>query len=204
LKPNRRAADWTAVEADRSITAELQAFYEANPAYWMLVHGHAPAADEAASGFDARPPDGMSYGTLPVWLIRDLASGRIVGEVAVATDLLAPGVMHLGFFIVETERHGTGFAVDVYESYEAWAIERGARWLRLGVVDANPRAHAFWRRLGYVEVCRHEDYVLGDLRHSLIVMVKPVGSNTLADYLAAVPRDRPGPRAAARPRDPAN
>jgi len=24
------------------------------------------------------------------------------------------------------------------------------------------------------------------------VMVKPMGANTLADYLAAVPRDRPG------------
>ena len=78
----------------------------------------------------------------------------IVGEVAVATDLLARGVVHLGFFMVATARHGSGFAAEVYASYEAWAIGRDARWLRLGVVAANPRAESFWRAQGYIEVRR--------------------------------------------------
>jgi hypothetical protein len=59
---------------------------------------------------------------------------------------------------------------------------RIARHLRL-----RPR---FWCRLGYVEVCRPEGCVLGHLTHSLIRMVKPVGTNTLADYLAAARHDR--------------
>lgn len=190
MKPADRAAHWIAVAADRSVAAELQAFYEANPGYWVLVYGHAPEPEEAANGFEARPPDDMGYSALPVWLIRDRASRRIIGEVAVATDLLAPGVTHLGFFIIEDARHGTGLAVDVHESYEAWAVERGARWLRLGVVASNRRALAFWRKCGYVEVCRREGCVLGELTHTLIVMVKPVGTNTLTEYLEAVPRDR--------------
>jgi len=190
MKPVHRAAGWIAVAADRSMAAELQAFYESNPGYWMLAYGHPPGPDEAANSFDLRPPDDMSYSALPVWLIRDLASGRIVGEVAVATDLLASGVTHLGFFIVGAARHGTGLAVDVHESYEAWAVERGTRWLRLGVVAANRRALAFWRKLGYVEACRREGCVLGKLMHTLIVMVKPVGANTLTEYLEAVPSDR--------------
>jgi RimJ/RimL family protein N-acetyltransferase len=91
----------------------------------------------------------------------------------------------------DSTRHGTGLATEIYRSYERWAIERGARWLRLGVVAGNHRAHAFWLRNGYVEVRRRDNYVLGECAHSLVVMAKPVGSNTIADYLAAVPRDRP-------------
>jgi GNAT superfamily N-acetyltransferase len=191
LTPLRPDSGWVALPADRGVAAELQAFYEANPEYWHLTHGHAPAPDEAERGFDARPPDDMPYSELPSWIIRDRASNRVVGEVSAATDLLAPGVIHLGFFIVETARHGTGFASEVYASYEAWAVGRGARWLRLGVVGANPRAEAFWRAHRYIEVRRQFEYQLGERTHELIVMMKPIGSNSLAEYLAAVPRDRP-------------
>jgi GNAT superfamily N-acetyltransferase len=191
VRPLRADAAWTAVAADRSIAAELQAFYESNPGYWHLTYGHAPGPDEAEHGLDARPPEDMIYGELPMWVIRDRAGGDIVGEVAAATDLMAHGVVHLGFFIVETARQGSGFASEVYASYEAWAIKRGARWLRLGVVAANHRAEAFWRARGYREVCRRSGYVLGQRTHELIVMMKPVGSNSLEEYLVAVPRDRP-------------
>jgi ribosomal protein S18 acetylase RimI-like enzyme len=191
LKPNRAGADWRAVEANRSALPELQAFYEANPGYWLIAYGHPPRPEDAANDFDARPPAEMPYGEVLSWLIREQPSQRVIGEVSVVVDLLAPGVIHLGFFIVDSTRHGTGFASEVYRGYERWAIEHGARWLRLGVVAGNHRAHAFWRRHGYVEVRRRENYVIGERAHSLIVMAKPVGANTIADYLAAVPRDRP-------------
>lgn len=191
MKPLRADADWIATAAERSAAAELQAFYEANPEYYEITHGRAPAPDAASQGFDFRPPADMPYTALPMWLIRERDSGRVIGEVSVATDLLAPGVIHLGFFMVATARHGTGFAAEVHASYEAWARGQGARWLRLGVVEAHRRAHTFWLRQGYVEVCQRHDYVLGDLSHTLWVMVKPLAGNTLDAYLAAVPRDRP-------------
>ena len=37
------------------------------------------------------------------------------------------------------------------------------------------------------------NYVIGERAHSLIVMAKPVAADTIADYLAVVPRDRPEP-----------
>jgi len=88
-----------------------------------------------------------------------------------------------------TRTHGSGFAHRLHEAYERWTLERGARWLRLGVVAANHRAEAFWRRVGYLEVKRRDGYVLGDLSHVLITMVKPMPGETLDEYLAAVPRD---------------
>ena len=191
MTPLRADADWIATEADRSAASELQAFYEANPEYYEVTHGHAPERDAAQQGFDFRPPADMPYTALTTWLIRTRDLGQVIGEVSVATDLLAPGVTHLGFFMVATARHGTGFAAELHASYEAWALGQGARWLRLGVVAAHHRAHRFWLRQGYVEVCQRDDYVLGDLSHTLRVMVKPLGDNTLEEYFAAVPRDRP-------------
>lgn len=88
-----------------------------------------------------------------------------------------------------TRTHGTGFAHRLYEAYERWAIDRGARWLRLGVVEINRRAEAFWRRLGYAELKRQDSYVLGDRSHVLITMAKPMPGETLREYLDAVPRD---------------
>ena len=190
--PLHADAGWLAVLAERSSADEVQAFYEANPEYWRITHGHAPPPGEAAQGFDFRPPAEMPYRDWQIWLIRDRTSRQIVGELSVGIDLLARGVFHLGFFIIESARQGSGLAGEVHAAYESWALAQGARWLRLGVVAANTRAEAFWRRQGYIEVRRREGYALGSLMHQLIVMVKPVPPNILADFLLAVPRDRPG------------
>ena len=50
------------------------------------------------------------------------------------------------------------------EAYERWAIDRGARWLRLGVVEVNRRAEAFCG--GSISASqRQAGYALGD--HSM-------------------------------------
>lgn len=184
-------AGWHAVERTRDALPELQAFYEANPGYWLMVHGVPPLPSEAETDFGSTPPADMHWRELHDWVIRDHATQRIVGEIGAASDLPAPGVMHLGFFIVEDARQGTGFAQDVYRCYEAWAIAQGARWLRLGVVERNERGRRFWERAGYQEVRRRPGVQIGELTHELIVMMKPVGLNTRTEYLQAVERDRP-------------
>ncbi|MGH6609779.1 MAG: GNAT family N-acetyltransferase [Burkholderiaceae bacterium] len=180
-------------QARREEMPELQIFSEANPEYWLLTHGHPPAADDAIRGFESNPPPDMRYSEHLQFLVRSVPTMKIVGQIDVATDLRATGVYHLGFFMTATNMHGTGFSQRLYRAYEQWAVERGARWLRLGVVQANARAEAFWRNLGYVEVRRQVDYVLGDLSHVLLVMVKPIAGETLRDYLEVVPRDHANP-----------
>ena len=132
----------------------------------------------------------MGYSEHLSLLVRHTSTREILAQIDVAADLLAKGVYHLGFFMTATKTHGSGFAQRLHEAYEQWAIDRSARWLRLGVVEVNSRAVAFWRRLGYLEVQRRGDYILGDRSHVLITMVKPVRGETLRNYLDGVPRDR--------------
>jgi RimJ/RimL family protein N-acetyltransferase len=96
-------------EAERCEVAEIQAFNDSNPEYWLLTHGHPPPPDDAARAFDAHPPADMSYCEDLWFIVRD-ESGTIVAQIAVATDLMAAGVYHLGFFIVETQSWGRGLA----------------------------------------------------------------------------------------------
>jgi GNAT superfamily N-acetyltransferase len=179
--------------ATRAETTEIQAFNEANPEYWLLTHGHPPPPDDAQRAFDAHPPADMNYREDPWFIVRDAATSALAGHVACAIDLMAPGVFHLGFFMVATSRIGTGFAQRLYEAYEKFTFRHGARWLRLGVVECNERGRAFWRRQGYVDVKRLDDFVLGERSHRLFTMVKPRAGETLDEYLAAVPRDRSDP-----------
>jgi len=69
--------------------------------------------------------------------------------------------------------------------------ERGAQWIRLGVVVGNGRAERFWEKMGFIEVRRRHDIEVEGRLSDLRVMAKPLSGGNLADYLAVVARDRP-------------
>lgn len=183
-------AEAYAAEATRDVIAEIQAFNDTNPGYWLMTHGYPPPADDAEKAFDEHPPPDMTYLDDPWHLMRDRRTHEIVAQVAFAVDLMAAHVWHLGFFIVAERLHGTGFAQRLHDAWMQWARGEGARWLRLNVVEINTRGFAFWRRQGYVEVKRRHDYPLGDLKHTLITKVRPIAPYTIEEYLEQVPRDR--------------
>jgi GNAT superfamily N-acetyltransferase len=184
------AGVWQAVELDTSAEPLLQAFYEANPEYNLAVEGEPPTADAAHETFESRPPAGWPYERKWVLGFRD-EDGELVGMADLLSNLFVDGVWHIGLFIVATRLHGTGAARVLYDALEAWMVERGAQWSRLGVVIGNARAERFWDRLGYVEVRQREGLVMGQRVNAIRVMVKSLGEAGLADYLVHVARDRP-------------
>ncbi len=168
----------------------VQRFFEANPEYFLAVHGEGPHADEAKKEFADVPPAGMPYRAM--WLLGVLdPEGALIGVATVVADFLRPHVWHVGLFIVATALHGSGAAHAIYRRLERWMVDQGARWLRLGVVQGSARAERFWLRCGYVQVRERGPTAMGQKRNLLRVMAKPLAGGTIDEYLELVERDRP-------------
>jgi GNAT superfamily N-acetyltransferase len=181
---------YRAAELAQGDVAVLQRFYEDNPEYHRIVSGESPGPAEAQGDFDSEVPDGWPYTRR--WILGFFdEDGSLDGVADVISDLFAPGIWHVGLFAVATRLHGKGMAQWLYASLESWMRASGARWLRLGVVEANARGARFWERAGYVEVRKRHGYQIGKQVNTLRVMAKPLDGGSLAQYLEAVARDRP-------------
>jgi GNAT superfamily N-acetyltransferase len=172
----------------------LQAFFDANPEYFLTVQGEPAASTEAHEEIHGDLPAGWSF--TKKWMIGyvDL-NGSLIAMANLVSDILAPGVWNVSTFIVATERHGTGEAQLLYRSLERWAMANGAKWLRLGVVLGNARAERFWESAGYVQTRLRHGVEFGAQTNTLRVMFKPLAGEALEEYLSLVPRDRPDVRA---------
>lgn len=180
---------------DEAELPALQAFFDANPLYFQTINGRPAGPDDAREEWLERPPAHLSYSQH--WMLglyeRRVPGAPLAGVIVLSWDLCAPGVCHLGLFLIATALHGQGVAAPAYLALEDWARAHGARWMRLGVVCANTRAARFWTRLGFSEVRRREGVDTGGRLNDLSVRLKPLQPEAqLADYLALVPRDRPG------------
>jgi ribosomal protein S18 acetylase RimI-like enzyme len=179
-----------ALEAGEADIPSLQRFFEENPAYFLAVTGEGPHAGQGREEFEELPPPDFPYDRK--WVIRFVdAGGAMIALAIVVSDLPAPGVWHLGLFIVATRLHGSGEARTLHDALEEWIRGSGAQWLRLGVVVGNARAERFWERLGYAETRRREGVRAGRRVNTVRIMLKPLGGEALSGYLARVPRDRP-------------
>jgi GNAT superfamily N-acetyltransferase len=193
---------------------QLQAFYDANPEYFLTVNGRRPPPDLASIEFDEAPPAHLPFDRQ--WCLGlfeqtvQRADGvpappppqaPLGGVAMVTTNLCTAGVWHIGLFIVATREHGRGVAPLAYGALEGWARSSGAQFLRLAVVRGNVRAERFWQRQGYVQLRVREGVDTGGRINTVRLMLKPLhaggppGSEAFGRavdaYLEAVPRDRP-------------
>lgn len=169
----------------------LQAFFDANPEYWLDVNGKRPPPDLARTEFDERPPPYLPFDKNWVTGLFD-DDDVLTGAAIFVSGFTAAPIWHLALFIVATRRRGSGWAWRAYTALEQWMHERGCRWLRLGVVQGNAAAERFWQRQGFVETRVREGVDTGGRLHTIRVMVKPLAGGSLDDYLALAPRDRRG------------
>ena len=184
------AAGWRCVALARADIPRLQRFLESNPEYHLAVNGEAPRPDEGREEFESAPPAGWAYDRK--WMLAYLdREGEMAGMADVLKDLFAPGIWHLGTFIVATRLHGSGAAPAMYGALEAWIRTNGARWSRLGVVAGNARAERFWEKTGYRELRRREGVAMGRNVNTIRVMAKPLGDGDWREYFDLVARDRP-------------
>lgn len=181
---------WRASELHQADVPRLQAFFDANPEYFLTIGGEGPKATTAQEEFDSVPPSEFPYRQrwMLAWTDSD---GAMAGMADVVADLFAPRVWHLGLFIVATALHGRGAAPSMIRQLEQWARAGGAQWLRLGVVLGNVRAERFWQRQGYAELRQRHDIPMGVRKNTVRVLMKSLAGGATAQYLELVGRDRP-------------
>lgn len=168
----------------------LQAFFEANPAYFWAVQGEPATPGEAREEIHEELPPEIAFAKK--WLIGYAnADGGLIAMVNLLADIFSPGVWNISTFILASARHGTGDAQALYASVESWAKSCGACWLRLGVVGGNSRAERFWETRGFVQTRERHNYQVRQQVNTLRVMYKPLCGGDLEEYLSLVPRDRP-------------
>jgi len=178
------------VELMEADIAVMQQLFDANPEYSQMVLGRAPREGDAHHAFHDRPPAEFPMGRKFMLGFVD-TENELVGVAEIVSDLFAKSVWHIGLFLVATNQHGNGLAHRLYAAIELAMWTSAARWLRLGVVAGNARGVRFWQRCGFQQLRVRQDYALGEQRHTLRVMIKPLSGGEAQDYLALVQRDRP-------------
>jgi GNAT superfamily N-acetyltransferase len=191
MSPLFETKNFRACEIAASEVPQIQGLYEANPDYFLAVYGQAPEANAAWEEFDELPPQHLGFTRRWFAGLYD-RSDHLIGVAVVVSDLAAPSVWHIAFFMVATVLHGSGAASEIYAALETWARESGAKWMRLGVVQGYTRPERFWQKHSYQEVRVRDGLTYGNRTHTVRVLIKPMYAATVAEYLEAVPRDRPG------------
>lgn len=184
--PGLRVTELTALDE-----SAVQAFFEANPGYFMVCNGEPPKPEEAREELTGEVPNGWEFDTRWVWGYVD-EQGSLVALINIISDLWAPGVWHTAFFIVASSRHGSGDAQLMHGDIERWAQQNGAQWMRLVVVQGNVKAERFWEKIGYRQTRTRQGIEMGKRTNTLRMMIKPLAGRTLEEHLERVPRDRPG------------
>ena len=138
------------------------------------VYGEPARADAARDEIRDLPPAGWRF--TQRWLLGyATADGELAAVADVVSDLLVPGVWHIGLFIVATSasrlRRRRG---PLPRTRVLGGTSDGARWLRLGVVHGNARAERFWEAQGFVETRTRLRVEMGKRTNTLRVMVKPL------------------------------
>lgn len=132
-------------EADAPAVARL---FDRCLDYFLLQDGVAPTLADAHDLFKDVPSAKDAHDqTVLGWRSDD----GLCGVAAILRDYPADGTWYLGFMIVDATQRGRGLGRSIYSAIENWATARGAREIRLAVLEANQRGERFWRSLGFAE-----------------------------------------------------
>ena len=167
---NSPALSLRLLRGDAAETAALQNVLESAHHYYEAVFGAPPGPDEAQSLFASLPPgkDGQDkyvwglYAGVALVGCADVIRGYPVSNKAVI------GLLLLG---ASWQGHGLGrqFAGMIEGAIGEW---REILHLRIGVALTNPRALAFWQRVGFVATGEVKFAEPGHIR--VTVLEKPV------------------------------
>lgn len=136
--------------ARESDATDLQALFESDPAYALLVEGQLPGPHAGEEAIEDKP-DGFELDELAKLIVRD-GKGRIAAFVDLLRHYPHKGVLWLGLILVAPHARG-GFGTQLMQTLHVTASQCGFDAMQLGAVEGN-QAQRLYARLGYREIRR--------------------------------------------------
>ncbi|MFY0634442.1 MAG: GNAT family N-acetyltransferase [Vannielia sp.] len=156
----------------QSDLAAITAFYRAAPDYWLMADGTAPDAAKAAAFFTDGPPgcDPAASHRLGLFL-----GPRLSGLAELSFGFPDPADAYLGFLMLGPWARNAGHGRTLLAHVETLARAANSPRLLLAVLQANPRARAFWQREGFNDTGTSGSYTTTTgVTHHLNRMAKPL------------------------------
>ena len=137
--------------------------------YVELETGRAPDAAKVAEYFADAPPGRDALTCLKLGLFEE---ERILGIGDLAVGYPRERDAYLGLMLIAKESRGRGVGRTFLRHVEETARERGATRLLLAVLEANPRARAFWESEGFGSPRVFPPVSIGDRTHVRVELHK--------------------------------
>lgn len=142
-------------DTDRALVV---AFFDSIADYIRLERDSAPDDEVISEFFNDAPPGCDPAQSLRLGLFEH---SDLVALAEMGFGFPEPDNAYLGFLAVSATARGKGLGEILFRHLEAAARARGCRAICLAVLDANPRARAFWERQGFTLAVANRDVTLG-------------------------------------------
>ncbi len=142
--------------------------------YAMIVNGVAPTKQDVTDFFLGIAPGRTTKDMLKLGVEE---KGKLIGIVEIAQNFPAKLTWHIGLLMLHSSRRGKRIGRTVVRKIEENARAAGASQLRVGVVEENARALAFWEALQFREIHRLRGRQFGTKKHTVIELIRPIVKN---------------------------
>ena len=97
--------------------------------------------------------------------------GRFIGALEMMRDYPKPDEWWIGLLMLDPKVRGHGLGTRVCRTTFGWLASEGARAVWIAVQTNNPRARAFWNRIGFAEK-ETQPYVASNGYETTVVLMK--------------------------------
>jgi ribosomal protein S18 acetylase RimI-like enzyme len=156
------------MQADDQV--ELQTLLERCADYSLLVTG-SPPKPSAAVSLLTECPRGKTVNDKFVIGIFDKKQ-VLLGVLDAVRDYPSQADWWLGLLLLDPDQRNKGLGKRIYQAFEHWVNQQGARRIFLGVLEKNEKAYRFWMAMGFEVIEKQSKRQFGNTTHVVVVMAR--------------------------------
>jgi GNAT superfamily N-acetyltransferase len=149
----------------------VMGFLQTAADYIHLERDAAPSPDVAHEFFTDVPPGCDAAHSLRLGVFD---SGHLIAITDMAMGYPDAQTAYLSLLLIAPQARGRGVGPHILHYLQSRARENGATAICLGVLDANPRGRAFWRREGFRDTGLSGNVTLGQKTQMAHRLKKPL------------------------------